>query len=90
VAAGALLQPMLAGFKPTTTRKQRETCPDCGSPTLDRLKRGRFNLRRCGNCAGLWLDAATVKRLRSEITPRWRGFLVNALGSGLGGIFGGE
>jgi hypothetical protein len=30
------------------------------------------------------MDKDTLELLRSEISPRWREFLVNALGQGLG------
>jgi Zn-finger nucleic acid-binding protein len=87
-AAGALFQPLLAGFKEADPT-DRVQCPDCGTPTLQAARRSGYLLRRCSNCDGVWLDSATVERLRQEISPRWRGFLKGALGKGLGEVFAG-
>jgi Zn-finger nucleic acid-binding protein len=86
-AASGLFKPLIAGFR-ELDQSESLHCPDCGSATLEAVGRSGYQLRRCTNCNGVWVDETTLGKLRREISPRWRGFLTTALGKGLGAVFG--
>ena len=81
--ASAGVASLLTGFAASARDEPALRCPACRSETLQALGKSRFRIDRCPGCGGVWIEGTLLDQMRTEITPRWQGFLGTLLGPGL-------
>jgi Zn-finger nucleic acid-binding protein len=83
---GTSISTLISTLTPSGDPAAGQSCPDCGASTLMPVGTRRFQLKHCTACGGTWLEAGQVARLRTEVTPRWKAYLVQSAGPELNAI----